>query len=244
MKKLTLSLFLFSISIFVLSGQTTYESDIIKTTGGDLKMTFIGHGTLLFEYNDLVIHIDPVSRYAEYSEMPKADIVLITHHHGDHLDTNSINKIKKKGSVIICTEVCAEKIGSGDIMGNDELKRIYGIKVESVPAYNIVHKRENGEAYHPKGVGNGYILTFGDTKVYVAGDTENIPEMKNFDNIDIAFLPMNVPYTMTPEMVADAVKMFNPKILYPYHYGSTNVNELIELLKDKEDCEVRIRKLK
>jgi len=207
-------------------------------------MTFIGHGTLLFEYNDLVIHIDPVSRYAEYSEMPKADIVLITHHHGDHLDTNSINKIKKKGSVIICTEVCAEKIGSGDIMGNDELKRIYGIKVESVPAYNIVHKRENGEAYHPKGVGNGYILTFGDTKVYVAGDTENIPEMKNFDNIDIAFLPMNVPYTMTPEMVADAVKMFNPKILYPYHYGSTNVNELIELLKDKEDCEVRIRKLK
>ena len=93
-------------------------------------------------------------------------------------------------------------------------------------------------------MGNGYVLTFGDKKVYVAGDTENVPEMKNLKNIDIAFLPMNVPYTMTPEMVADAVKMFNPKILYPYHYGNTNVDDLVKLLKDKKDCEIRIRSMK
>ena len=103
--------------------------------------------------------------------------------------------------------------------------------------------RENGRPFHKKGDGNGYVVTFGNKRVYIAGDTENIPEMKNLKNIDIAFLPMNLPYTMTPEMVADAVRMFNPKILYPYHYGDTDVNKLIELLKNKKDLEIRIRKM-
>ena len=128
-------------------------------------------------------------------------------------------------------------------MKNGEVQTIQGIKIEAVPAYNIVHKRDNGQPFHPQGVGNGYILTFGDKRVYVAGDTENIPEMKTIQGVDVAFLPMDLPYTMTPEMVADAAKVFKPKILYPYHYGDTNTSKLMELLKDEQEIEVRIRKM-
>jgi L-ascorbate metabolism protein UlaG (beta-lactamase superfamily) len=128
-------------------------------------------------------------------------------------------------------------------MKNGDRQTVMDIDIEAVPAYNLVHKRENGEFYHPKGEGNGYVLTFGDTRVYVAGDTENIPEMKALEDIDIAFLPMNLPYTMSPEMVVDAVSAFKPKVLYPYHYGDTDVSELIDLLKENVDTEVRIRKM-
>jgi L-ascorbate metabolism protein UlaG (beta-lactamase superfamily) len=119
---------------------------------------------------------------------------------------------------------------------------ISNIIVEAVPAYNIVNERAKGQPFHPKGVGNGYILTIADTRFYIAGDTENTPEMKGLKNIDVAFLPMNLPYTMTPEMVADAAKAFSPKILYPYHYGSTDTDEIKRLLKDTA-IEVRIRDL-
>jgi len=128
-------------------------------------------------------------------------------------------------------------------MKNGDVQIIQEIKFEAIPAYNIIHKRDNGQPFHPEGVGNGYILTFGDKRVYVAGDTENIPEMKTLQGIDVAFLPMNLPYTMTPEMVADAAKLFRPKILYPYHYGDTDTSKLVELLKDEQEIEVRIRKM-
>jgi len=128
-------------------------------------------------------------------------------------------------------------------MKNGDVRTIEKLKIESVPAYNLVHKRKNGQPFHPKGNGNGYIITFGNKRVYVAGDTENIPEMKALKNIDIAFLPMNVPYTMTPEMVADAARAFKPKILYPYHYGKTDPLKLVELLKDTPEIEIRIRKM-
>ena len=129
-------------------------------------------------------------------------------------------------------------------MNNGDVRSIEGLKIEAVAAYNIVHKRSDGTPFHPKGSGNGYIITFGDKKIYVAGDTENIPEMKDLKNIDVAFLPMNLPYTMTPEMVADAAKGFTPKILYPYHYGDTDPSRLAVLLKDPKEIEVRIRKMK
>ena len=226
------------------SAQDQFESDTIATSSGKLILTFIGHGTLMFTFNNLVIHIDPVSDYADYAKMPDADIILVTHQHRDHLDKGAIDKILKKDTEIICSESCTKDIKNGIVMKNGDTKKVNGIQIKAVPAYNIVHKRKSGDPFHPKGEGNGYILTLGEKKVYVAGDTENIPEMKKLTGIDIAFLPMNLPYTMTPEMVADAVKMFNPKVLYPYHYGETNVKEIVELLKDKKDCEVRIRKLK
>lgn len=223
--------------------QNQFEVDTISTSQGDLLISFIGHGTLMFQINDLVIHTDPVSWYADYEKLPKADIILITHHHGDHLDSKAIELIRKKETRIILTKTCAEKFEDGMVMKNGDEKNIDGINVLAVPAYNLVHKRENGEVFHPKGVGNGYVLSIGDKKVYIAGDTEDFPEMKDINNIDIAFLPMNLPYTMTPQMVVNAVNMLNPKILYPYHFGETDTDEILKLLKDKEDVEVRIRKM-
>lgn len=129
-------------------------------------------------------------------------------------------------------------------MKNGDVRTVGGLRIEAVPAYNIVNMRSEGVPFHPKGLGNGYVILFGDKRIYVAGDTENIPEMQQLKNIDVAFLPMNLPYTMTPEMVADAAKSFKPKILYPYHYGNTEPSKIVELLKDEAWIEVRIRKMK
>ncbi len=225
-----------------LFAQNKFESDTVITFKGEVILTFIGHGTLMFTYNDIVIHIDPVSNYADYAKMPKAEIILVTHNHGDHMDATAIDKIKKVNTSLILTETCSNNI-EGLVLNNGESKTISGINIEAVPAYNLVHKRDNGKPFHPKGEGNGYVLTIDNIKIYVAGDTENIPEMKDLKDIDIAFLPMNLPYTMTPEMVADAVEMINPKILYPYHFGNTDTNLLLELLKNKKDTEVRIRQM-
>ena len=228
--------------IFV-AGQADFETDVIKTSAGDLKITCIGHGTLMFTFNNKVIHIDPVGRYADYSKLPKADLILVTHEHGDHMDRNALDILRTDKTQIVMTEICAQRISDGIVMKNGDTKTLHGIKIEAVPAYNIVHKRNNGNPYHPKGNGNGYVLTFGDKRVYVAGDTENTPEMKKLKDIDIAFLPMNLPYTMSPEMVADAAKAFKPGIVYPYHFGQTDTNKLVELLKSTEGIEIRIRKL-
>lgn len=221
-----------------------FEKDVIKTKTDDLEITFIGHGTLMFGYQGKNIHVDPVSREADYSKMPRADIILITHEHGDHLDPDVINILRKEKTKLVLTKVCAEKVTNGTVMKNDDILNFDGLTIEAVPAYNIVHKRPDGQPFHPKGRDNGYVLTFGEIRVYVAGDTENIPEMKELKKIDIAFLPMNLPYTMTPEMVADAAKTFEPKILYPYHYGETDPNTLVSLLRDSENIEVRIRRMK
>ncbi|MGE5812222.1 MAG: MBL fold metallo-hydrolase [Ignavibacteria bacterium] len=223
--------------------QQKFEKDTISTSGGDLEITFIGHGTLMFNYNGGVIHADPFSKLADYSTLPKADIILITHHHGDHLDPKAIEKIRTEKTAILLTKTASEQFEDGTVMNNGDKKTINGIQIEAVPAYNIQHKRDNGEPFHPKGTCNGYVITFGDKKVYVAGDTENVPEMKSLKNIDVAFLPMNLPYTMTPEMTADAAKSFKPKIFYPYHFGNTDLNKLTELMKDTPDIEVRVRKM-
>lgn len=228
------------------SGRTEkkFEEDVIKTDTGDLKITFIGHGTLKFVYRDKVVHVDPWSRLADYSRMTKANLILVTHEHGDHLDAKAIKTLRDEQTKLVLTKACTEKVAGGIVMKNGDVKTVEGLKIEAVPAYNVVHKRSSGEPFHPKGRGNGYIVTFGKTRVYVGGDTENIPEMKKLKNIVIAFLPMNLPYTMTPEMVADAAKAFKPKILYPYHYGQTDPNTLVNLLKDSKDIEVRIRRMK
>jgi len=223
--------------------EETFEQDVIKTEGGELKITCIGHGTLMFEYQGKVMHIDPVSREADYTKLPKADLVLITHEHGDHLDAKALGLVRQEQTKIVLTKTCAEKVSGGIVMKNGDVKTVEGFKIEAVPAYNIVHKRSSGQPFHPKGQGNGYIITFGKTRVYVAGDTENTPEMKKLKKIDVAFLPMNLPYTMTPEMVADAALALKPKILYPYHYGRTDPKELVKLLKDVTEIEVRIRQL-
>ena len=180
---------------------------------------------------------------ADYSRLPKADLVLITHEHRDHLDPDALAFVRTGETEVILTETCAQQVEGGIVMRNGDVLTVMGIKIEAAPAYNIVHKRENGEPFHPKGIGNGYIMTFGDKRVYVAGDTENIPEMQVLQDVDIAFLPMNLPYTMTPEMVADAATTIQPKILYPYHYSDTDTSKIVELLSEQPGIEVRIRKL-
>ncbi|MBE0534861.1 MAG: MBL fold metallo-hydrolase [Phycisphaerae bacterium] len=222
---------------------TGLPQDVIGTSMGDLVITFVGHGTLMFACGGKVIHVDPWMQLADYLLLPKADLILITHEHRDHLDPAAVAAVREDDTQIILTEACAGKVAGGIVMKNGETRRLLGLTVEAAPAYNVVHMRAAGQPYHPKGSGNGYVITFGKTRVYVAGDTENTPEMKALQDIDVAFLPMNLPYTMTPEMVADGARAFKPRILYPYHYGETDTSELIERLKN-DNIDIRIRPMK
>jgi L-ascorbate metabolism protein UlaG (beta-lactamase superfamily) len=225
----------------MVNAQGKFEQDVIKTGAGDLTITFIGHGTLMFAFGGKVIHVDPVGQYADYGKLPKADLMIITHEHRDHLDPKVVEMLRKPGTEIVLTQAAADQAPGGIVMANGEVKTVAGLTIEAVPAYNLVHKRESGEPFHPKDQGNGYVITFGGKRVYVAGDTENTPEMKALKDIDIAFLPMNLPYTMTAEMVADAARAFKPKVLYPYHFGKTDTARLVALLKDHPEIEVRLR---
>ena len=220
------------------------ETDIIKTSAGNLEITFIGHGTMMFKWGGKVIHIDPWTQQADYTKLPKADLILITHEHGDDLDLKALEILRIAKTAVVCPKICTPQVTGATVMNNGDIKTIGGLEMKAVPAYNIIHKRDNGQPFHPQGVGNGYIIAFGDRNVYIAGDTENIPEMKKLKDLDIAFLPMNLPYTRTPEMVTDAAKAFKPKILYPYHYGETDTSKLLALLKDTKGIEVRIRRMK
>nr|WP_319399582.1 MBL fold metallo-hydrolase [uncultured Carboxylicivirga sp.] len=219
--------------------------DQIQTQNGSFTLHFIGHGTVYIEYKGTFIHIDPWSKLTEYSKLPDADYIFITHEHGDHLDKQAISEIIKGDTKIYAPNVCNAVLSAFDnveyLNNGENITTTFG-NVETVPAYNIIHMRNENKPFHPKGVGNGYILTIDGTTVYIAGDTENIPEMEKLKGIDIAFLPMNLPYTMTPEMVAEATKMIQPKILYPYHYGETDTNKLIDLLKGSK-VEIRIRNM-
>ena len=225
------------------NSQTLPVSDRIETAAGNVEIFFIGHGSLMFKMKDRVIYIDPVSSSGNYSGLPGADLILVTHEHSDHLDPGLIGKLRKEGTIILSNGAAAAKLKGADVMQAGDSRNAGEIVVEAVPAYNIVNERTPGKPFHPKGSGIGFIINYGSARFYVAGDTENTPEMKALKNITVAFLPMNLPYTMTPEMVADAAKAFRPEILYPYHYGDTDTDLIVKLLRDT-GIEVRIRNLK
>jgi L-ascorbate metabolism protein UlaG (beta-lactamase superfamily) len=216
-------------------------ADVIKRASSELKVTMVGHASVIFEFGGKVIHVDPFGKMGDYSKLPKADLILITHEHADHLDPAAIAKIRTAKTVVVSSEAAAQGAKAGVVMKNGDTKTVEGMKIEAVPAYNIVHKRDTGEPFHPKGRGNGYVITFGDLRVYVAGDTEDIPEMKDLKNIDAAFLPVNLPYTMTGQMAANAVEMIKPKYLFPYHYamGKSQLPELLALMKDNKAVQIR-----
>lgn len=236
---LTLAFALFPLSVMA---NQALQKDVFKTTDGDLDIFFVGHGSLMFTFGGKTIHVDPTGMFGDYANLPKADLVLITHEHFDHFDAKALAQITTEKTPVIATATVPKGHPNYTVMKNGDAITLEGLTIEAIPAYNIVHMRSPGNPFHPKGVGNGYIITFGDKRVYVAGDTENTPEMKALKNIDIAFLPMNLPYTMTPEMVADAAKAFMPKVLYPYHFGETDTSKLVDLLKG-EPIEVRIRNM-
>lgn len=244
-KRLLLLVLSLTICIMATKGYSreTPAYDKINTTAGSVVMNFIGHGSLMFRLDTFTIYIDPVSSSGNYNNLPKADLILVTHEHYDHLDLKLIAELKKEGTLVFTNVKSTEQIGWAMAMRPGDRQEVNSIVIEAVHAYNIVNMRSPGQPFHPKGSGLGYILTIGGKRFYIAGDTENIPEMKALTNIEVAFLPMNLPYTMTPEMVADAVRAFKPRILYPYHFGDTNTDEIVNLLKGS-GTEVRIRNLK
>ncbi|MBE0664737.1 MAG: MBL fold metallo-hydrolase [Chrysiogenales bacterium] len=233
----------FMVTGIVVTGQTGFESDVFKTGATDLQITFIGHGSLLFNFSKLHIYVDPDGRLADFSRFPKADLILITHQHGDHFDPAAIKTLSQDSTQLFVSPACQPLPATAHILENGDTIQAKGVAVAAVPAYNILHQRASGLPFHPRGEGNGYILTFAGLRVYVAGDTENIPEMSDLRDIAVAFLPMNLPYTMTPEMTAKAAQTIKPRLLYPYHFSDTDPQKLVSLLKDDPAIEVRIRKL-
>ena len=235
---------LFALFIASISAAEDLKKDTISTSAGDVEITFVGHATVMLRWGGKTIDVDPWSRLPGFAGLPEADLVLVTHEHGDHCDTAAIAAVRTPSTVILLTAKCASIVRGGTVMKNGDVKSLPGLIVEAVPAYNLEHKRPDGQPFHTKGEGNGYIVTIGHTRIYFAGDTENTPEMEALKGIDIAFLPMNLPYTMTPEMVAAAAKAFRPKILYPYHYSRTDPKKLVELMKDVTGVEVRVRNMR
>lgn len=207
---------------------------VIAVGSDSLTIHNLGHASVMLEFDGKVIHIDPRASEANYANLPDADIICITHGHGDHYDLKALNLIKKNSTIMVLTQAVMNLnsyAGESIVMNNGDSLNFLDIAIEAVPAYNI--DDGSGTIFHPKGVGNGYIFTFNDLRVYLAGDTHNIPEMATF-NVDIAFIPMNQPYTMTAEMAAEAAKTLSPKILYVYHHDQSFVSSLKELLKDEE----------
>jgi L-ascorbate metabolism protein UlaG (beta-lactamase superfamily) len=209
-----------------------------KTKAGVLKITPIQHASLTIEAGGQVIQVDPAM--GEYAGALKADVILITDIHGDHLDTAKIAQVKKAGTMIIIPGAAQKDVPDGVVMKNGDTKTVGAWTFEAVPMYNLKRGPAAGQLFHDKGRGNGYIVTYGGLRIYLSGDTENIPEMRALKNIDVAFVCMNLPYTMTPEEAAEAVKAFKPKVVYPYHYGMSDLKAFDAGLKGS-GVEVRIR---
>lgn len=236
-KRIMLMTTLFIASFSLISKDIS--SDIISLKDGELKIFFVGHGSLFFEYKGRTIYVDPVGRYGDYSKFKDADIILITHSHGDHLDAIAVKQIEKKGTKIYLNQESYNILKKGSIVKNWDKVEVDSIKITAVPAYNTSKTQ-----FHPKGRDNGYILEIEDKKIYIAGDCENMEEMDKLTGLDIAFLAVNQPYTMTVEQAIDAINKMKPKIVYPYHFGDSDVSQIKEYFKDNKEIEVRIRDLK
>lgn len=217
MKNLITNLFLIT-SVFIYSQRVT--PDIYPTKKGNLSVQPILHGTLTFEWNEQSIYIDPYDSAEVFEGLPPASLILITDIHGDHLNQKTLDALETKNSIFIVPQAVADKISESYhdrliILNNGEKTTKLDIKIEAIPMYNLP---EDDGSKHTKGRGNGYILDFAGTKIYISGDTEDIQEMRDLKKIDIAFVCMNLPYTMDINQAADAVLDFKPKVVYPYHY--------------------------
>lgn len=223
--------------------ENNYEVDAFKTQSGKtVRFHALVHASIRIEYDGKEIEIDPVTKLGnkviDYTAMPKADYLLVTHEHGDHFSQEAIRMLSDENTRFITNKRCADMYGSGEVMANGDKKQLAdNIAIEAVPAYNTTEGRTQ---FHPKGRDNGYILTIDGLRIYIAGDTEDIPEMASIKDIDIAFLPCNQPYTMTTEQLVRAARTVKPKVLFPYHYGQTDVSGLPSQLQG-DGIDVRIR---
>jgi L-ascorbate metabolism protein UlaG (beta-lactamase superfamily)/enterochelin esterase-like enzyme len=219
--------------------QPQRQVDEFATAAGPVRITVVYHASMMVEGGGEVIQIDPVG-IQRYASLPQADVILITHTHGDHLDAAAVGKLKKAGTVVLGPESVAKVLPGTTVIRSGENRQAGRWRVEAVPAYNLTRGPAPGSFYHPKGDGNGYVLTFGDKRFYVAGDTENIPEMAALKNIEAAFLPVNLPFTMTPEEAAAAARVIKPKYVYPYHSRGSDLTVLSKALEGS-GIEVRLR---
>lgn len=231
----------------VINSKETEET--IKTTSATVNVIPINHGTLVLEYSDNVIYVDPVGGAKAFEGQKRPTLVLITDIHGDHLSTETLQALNINDIPLVAPQAVVNKIpsdihNSPTVMSNGEVKTVSGINIEAIPMYNL---REEALKFHVKGRGNGYLLTLGDERVYISGDTEDIPEMRNLKNIDKAFVCMNLPYTMPVESAASAVLEFKPKQVFPYHYrgteGLSDVSKFKSLVEEK-DTSIEVSLLK
>ena len=219
------------------------DVDVFLTPGGkQVTLYALMHASLRIVYEGIEIEVDPVhqlgERTVDYASMPRARYILVTHEHADHMDAQAIGLLTGEATRLVTNARCAELLGKGEIMANgDTLQLAPDIVVEAVPAYNTTPGREK---FHPRGRDNGYILTIDGLRIYLAGDTEDIPEMASLEAIDVALLPCNQPYTMTPDQLVHAARMVRPRVVFPYHYGSTDVSTLPARLQP-DGIDVRIR---
>jgi L-ascorbate metabolism protein UlaG (beta-lactamase superfamily) len=213
-----------AMALFAVSAQAQMERPVqtFKSSAGPIKITPVYHASLVIEAGGKVIVVDP-AKPAVFTGLPQADLILITDIHGDHLDPALIATESKAGTEIMAPPAVVKTVTTASPISNGEKKTWGAWTIEAIPMYNITRGPQPGKLFHDKGRGNGYILTYGGTRIYLSGDTENIPEMRALKNIDVAFVCMNLPYTMPPEEAAEAVKAFHPKVVIPYHYGMSDL---------------------
>ena len=225
--------------------QQSYPTETFKTQSGkDVVITLIKHASLAVTYDNYNIYVDPVLKFGDltvdYTTLPKADVILITHEHGDHYSPDAIGQLETAQTQILLNGKSQQQFGRGETIANFENRQLgHGIQLESVPAYNITPDHLQ---FHPKGNGNGYVLTIDGLRIYVAGDTEDIPELADIKNIDVAFLPVNQPYTMTVDQAVHAAQVIQPKVFIPYHYSQTPIEQVKQQLDAAgSGIDVRIR---
>jgi L-ascorbate metabolism protein UlaG (beta-lactamase superfamily) len=245
MRQLFASIAVVALALVSLAKAQTSSARLdIPGAEGTIRFTPIKHASLQIFYNNRVIQVDPISTN-DNAKATMADVVLVTDIHGDHMDAKAINQFRKPTSRVIAPAAVAKALGESvrgvTVLGNGQIRTDNDISIEAVPMYNLVRGPAAGQLFHDKGRGNGYVVTIGRKRIYIAGDTECTPEMKALKDIDVAFVPMNLPYTMTPAEAAGCVKAFRPKVVYPYHYNqASNAEEFAAALKGAPGIEVRL----
>jgi len=217
----------------------------ISAKGEKMEMNFIpvSHASFVIAADSVTIYVDPTGDASSYAKIKAPDIILVTHAHFDHFDKGLIAKLKQPKTVIIGPKEVIGPLSYGELLNNGDKKTLGGVGIEAIPAHNTTPGRLQN---HPKGVGNGYVVTIGNERIYISGDTEDIPEMRNLKNIDYAFVCMNLPFTMSVEQAASAVLEFKPKVVFPYHYrqgnGFSDINKFKQLASQDKNIEVRFLK--
>jgi L-ascorbate metabolism protein UlaG (beta-lactamase superfamily) len=225
------------------SAEVVPNPDSLATEDGALKIFPINHATLALQWKDRTIYVDPVGGAKAFQGLPKPDLILVTDIHGDHFSKETLAELAVPNTKLVCPAAIAEQLApdlrnSATVLTNGQTGELLGVKIEAIPMYNLTAERLK---FHTKGRGNGYVVMLGGKRIYLSGDTEDIPEMLALKNIDVAFVCMNLPYTMTVEQAARAVRAFKPRVVYPYHYRGSDLNKFKELVGTDAGVEVRLR---